>query len=450
MRPAVPRGNRAVALALQGARCVVEGTIFAAAAAVLQPALGGTTPVAALAVGLVLGGAALALSAVLAEARAFRPSGALAAVVVTAAAGWGIVAAPPGAETVALLGRAVLFGILGEAFLWRAIDIARGLTRWIAVRNAGALAIGALGAAALAPGPIDRVAIAACAVLAIAATAIALALARSAEELALAGRDARGAVGGASAPGAALLLAGVAVVAGALTPATADALGRLSEAASPFLERLLFVLLLPFGYLAAWLVGVIAALIGMLGFGRIALRPEIARLSPAEEADAIRQIEAARPYVIGALELVAAVIAALVLLVVVERMTRERRSTLPDGATLDRTPIAGIGPGALLGGLRPLRRRRTRPPRDDGTPAGALRVLYWRFLAETERRGIGWRATGETPGEHLARAIRADRGIAGATSLVRAFETLRYGEQPPDPGSLEDARAALAGIGAQR
>ena len=429
---------------------MVEGTIFAAAAAVLQPALGGTTPVAALAVGLVLAGAALALSAVLAEARAFRPSGALAAVVITAAAGWGIVVAPAGAEAVALLGRAVLFGILGEAFLWRVLDIARGVTRWVAVRNTGGLAIAALGVAALAPGPIDRVAIAACAVVAIAATAIALALARSAEELALAGRDARGGVGGASAPGAALLLAGVAIAAGAVTPAVSDALGRLGEAAAPFLERLLFVLLLPLGYLAAWLVGVTRAFIGILRLGRLARPPQIARLSPEEEAEAVRQMEAARPYVVGALELVVAAIAGLVLLIVVERMTRERRSTLLDGATLDRAPVAGIGLGALLGGLRPSRRRRIRPPREDGTPAGALRVLYWRFLTETERRGIGWRATGETPGEHLARAIRADGGIATATPLVRAFETLRYGEQPPDPGSLDDARAALGGMSAQR
>ena len=449
MRPAVPRGSRAVALALQVARCVVEGTIFAAAVAVLQPALGGTAPVAPLAVALALAGAALGLAAVLAEARAFRQSGGLAAVVVAADAGLGIAQAPAGADVVALLGRAVVFGVLGEAFLWRVLDIARGLTRWAAVRNTGALAIAALGAAALAPGPVDRGAIAACAIVAVAATAIGLALARSAEELALAGSDARGGAASASAPGAALLLAVIAIAAGAVTPAVTDWLGRIGTAAGPFLDRLLYAMLLPLGYVAAWLVGVFAALIRIFRVGRI-VPPEIARLSPEEEAEAIRQIEASRPYVVGTVELIVAAIAGLVLLILVERMTRERRSSLPDGATLDRAPVAGIGLGALLGGLRPAFRRSARPPRDDGTPSGALRVLYWRFLAEVERRGIGWRATGETPSEHLARAVSVDGVIAVATPLVRAFETLRYGEQPPDPGTLNDARAALAGVSAAR
>ena len=445
----MPRGSRAVALALQVARCVVEGTIFAAAVAVLQPALGGTTPVAALAVALGLAGLALGLAAVLAEARAFRQSGGLAAIVVVAAAGWGIAAAPHGAPAVALLGRAVVFGILGEAFLWRVLDIARGLARWAAVRNTGAVAIAVLGAAALAPGPVDRAAIAACAIVAVAATAIGLALARSAEELTLAGSDARGGAASASAPGAALLLAVIAISTGAVMPSVTDGLGRIGTAVGPFLDRLLYAMLLPLGYVAAWLVGVFAALIRMFRVGRI-VPPEIARLSPEEEAEAIRQIEASRHYVVGAVELIVAAIAGLVLLIIVERMTHQRRSTLPAGATLDRAPVAGIGLGALLGGLRPAFRRSPRPPRDDGTPSGALRVLYWRFLAEVERRGIGWRATAETPAEHLVRAVRADERVVDAAPLVHAFETLRYGERGPDAAMVETARAALARLKATR
>lgn len=445
----MPRGRRAVTLVLQAARCLVEGTIFAAAVAVLHPALGGTATVPAFAVAVGLAGAALGLVAVLAETRKARPSGGLAALIVIASAGWGVWAAAPGVEGVVLLGRAVGFGILGEVFLWRMLDIARGLIRWDAVRNAGVVATLVLGAVALVPGPIDRGGIAACAILAIAATSIGLALSRSAEELALAGRDARGEAGVATAPGAALLLAAIAVAAGAATPPLTEAFGRIGSAVGPYADRLLFTLLLPFGYVAAWLVAVFAALFGALRLGRIEPPPLILRMSAEEEAEALRQIEASRPYVVGAVELIVALIALVALLVLVERMTRERRSSLPQGATLEREAVAGTGLAALLAGLRPSRRARPGPPRDDGTASGALRLLYWRFLAETERRGSGWRASDETPAEHFERAVRAEPRIVDAGPLVRAFETLRYGDTGPDAETVAAARAALAGLAAR-
>lgn len=448
-KPVVPQGSRATALSLQAARCVLEGTIFATAVAVLHVALGGTAPVPVLALALALAGAALGLAAVLGEARSARPSGVLAAAVVIASAGWGLAQAPSGAEGVALLGRAVGFGIVGIAFLWRLLDVARGLVRWRGLRDAGALAAVALGVAALAPGPLDRGALAVCAIVVVGATAIGLALARSAEELALAGADARGAATGATAPGAALLLAVIAVGTAAAMPGLTDALGRVGGVASPYVDRLLFALLLPFGYVAAWLVGIFAALFGGLRMARLAPPPMLSRLSPEEEAEALRQIEAARPYVVGTVELIVAAIALMILLVLIERMTRERRSSLPAGATLDREAVPGIGLGALLGALRPGHRSRRRPPRDDGTAAGALRLLYWRFLAETERRGIGWRAIGETPAEHLDRAVRAEPEVAVAGPLVRAFEALRYGEVDPEVSAVERARAALAELGAR-
>ncbi|HUQ16161.1 MAG TPA: DUF4129 domain-containing protein [Candidatus Saccharimonadales bacterium] len=435
-----------MSIALQAARCLVEGTIFAAAVAALHPVLGGATTVAALAVALGLAGAALGLVAVLAETRNARPSGGLAALIVIAAAGWGVWSAPPGVEGVVLLGRAVGFGILGEVFLWRVLDVARGLIRWGAVRNAGAVATLVLGGVAVMPGPIDRGGIAACAILAITATSIGLALSRSAEELALAGRDARGDAGVATAPGAAVLLAAIAVAAGAATPPLTEALGRLGGAAGPYADRLLFTLLLPLGYVAAWLVAVFATLFGALRLGRIEPPPLILRMSAEEEAEALRQIEASRPFVVGAVELIVALIALMALLVLVERMTRERRSSLPEGTTLEREAVAGTGLVTLLAGLRPSRRVRPGPPRDDGTPAGALRLLYWRFLAETERRGIGWRAAAETPAEHFERAVRAEPRTLAAGPLVRAFETLRYGDAGPDAETVAAARAALSDL----
>ena len=100
----------------------------------------------------------------------------------------------------------------------------------------------------------------------------------------------------------------------------------------------------------------------------------------------------------------------------------------------------------MLGGLLPRRRRRPRPPRDDGTRATALRLLYWRLLATSERAGIGWREMGETPAEHERRARLADPRYAAARPLVRAFEDLRYGGRDPDPETLATARAALAAV----
>jgi len=55
-------------------------------------------------------------------------------------------------------------------------------------------------------------------------------------------------------------------------------------------------------------------------------------------------------------------------------------------------------------------------------------------------------AVGETPGEHLERSVRADPRVAGAGPLVRAFETLRYGESGPDDETIAAARAALADL----
>jgi hypothetical protein len=127
-------------------------------------------------------------------------------------------------------------------------------------------------------------------------------------------------------------------------------------------------------------------------------------------------------------------------------MARERRQLLPEGATLDRESSAGEGIGAFLAGMLPRRTPRPRAPRDDGTPAGALRALYWRYLARADASGIAWRATGETPAEHHARASTLAPRLEAAGVLVRAFEDLRYGERDPDGATLEAARGSFAAI----
>jgi hypothetical protein len=97
----------------------------------------------------------------------------------------------------------------------------------------------------------------------------------------------------------------------------------------------------------------------------------------------------------------------------------------------------------MLRRLRPRRGPSRRAPRDDGSPSGALRLLYWRFLALAERAGVGWRQPHETPAEHLARIANEDARWTAGDPLVRAFEDFRYGEKAPDAATLDDARVAL-------
>jgi hypothetical protein len=131
-------------------------------------------------------------------------------------------------------------------------------------------------------------------------------------------------------------------------------------------------------------------------------------------------------------------------------MLRERRLELPEGVTLERGTTEGFGLGDMLRRLRPHRGAARRAPRDDGSPSGALRVLYWRFLTLAERAGVGWRQSHETPAEHLARIAGEDaRWLAGG-GLVHAFEDMRYGEAAPDATALEHARGALRTLEAAR
>ena len=123
-------------------------------------------------------------------------------------------------------------------------------------------------------------------------------------------------------------------------------------------------------------------------------------------------------------------------------MLRERRLDLPEGVSLERESASGISLMDTLRGLRPHRAARRQRPREDGTPAGSLRVLYWRFLALAEARGAGWRPEPETPAEHHSRITSAMPIWADAAPIVRAFEDLRYAKgSAPDVCS---ARAATA------
>lgn len=442
----MPRVSAQAALgAVLVARCVLEGALFAVLAGVAQLSLGAAGhPVPIVAVALALTAVGIVLASVLRDARVDRQSTAIAVVAIGASAAWGVVIATPHPDGLQILTRIVLFGILGELFVWRNLSVARGLVRWTDTRNAGFAAIGAIVLAAVVPGAVDRTGLLIAGLAAPVAAGVALSLARSAEELALAGREARGGMSRGTASGSAILVAVVSVIGAILAPPIGELLARAGEKIAPIIGDLLFGILLLFGYVATLLVALFRALLN--GRPLPPIRLSLPPIDPAQDAEAIRQIEATRPFVLGAIELLVAAAAIILVVVLVDRMARERRQTLPEGATLDRESATGEGIGAFLAGLLPRRARRPRAPQDDGTPAGTLRALYWRYLARGEAAGVPWRAAGETPGEHQDRAGRQSPRFAAAATLVRAFEELRYGDRDPDGPTLDAARAAIAAI----
>ncbi len=160
----------------------------------------------------------------------------------------------------------------------------------------------------------------------------------------------------------------------------------------------------------------------------------------------LREIERTRPLFIGIFEIGIVIILILFALVILDRVVRERRLTLPQGAELERGATSGMSLGSTLRTLLPGRRVRRRPPHDDGTPAAAVRLLYWRLLALADRAGQGWRSPAETPSEHHRRIAGADARWAAGAPIVSAFEGLRYGERDPHADPVSRARDALPAV----
>ena len=434
------RGSGAVALLVAG-RAFVEAVAFTALAAVAHAAVRARDPLAVPPTALALFGVALLLATVLRETGGERRSATLLVLTLAAGVAWGLSLPMDDPDGLATVSRVVLFGLLAEAYLWRVVSIARGAARWTDARNALVVAACAIALAVIVPGPIDRGPFAVLALLGVAAAGLALSLARSIEELALS-RGA-GEMRASSATSAMVVLGLFAIVAAALTPDVGRALEALGAWLAPVAERVLYLIILPFAYVASFLV---EALLPLLRGARFPQRPDLFRISPEEDAEMVRQIEAARPWVFGAMELVVVAIGVLVALVLLERMVRERRAALAEGVTLEREATGGMSLLDALRALRPAGRTRRRPPRDDGTPESVLRLAYWRFLQLAERRGAGWRAEPETPAEHQTRIASADPAWRAASPIVRAFEDLRYGEARPDPAVVAGVREALRGL----
>ena len=434
------RSNGAVALLL-GARCFVEAVTFTALASLAHVWSVGRDPLPALSTFFILFGAGLLLATVVREIGGERRSATIMVITLAATAAWGLSLPMRNPDAFSVLSRIVLFGLLGLTFLWRIVSIARGGTRWTDARNAVPFAAFAIAAAVLMPGPVDRAPFAVLSLLTVAASGLALSLARTTEELALA-RGTSGAMRTSSATSAMFVVGAVAILAAAVVPVVQDALSAFGTFLGPIASRIFYLLVLPFAYLAGYLIELLRPLVAN------AQLPQLPAPTTTAEEDAIllRNIEQTRPYVFGALELIVIGIGVLVALVLLERMIRERRVDLPEGVTLEREYAGGINLRDTLRGLRPRRATRRRKPHDDGTPAAAMRILYWRFLALAEKQRVGWRETYETPSEHVARVTGLAPVWAEAEPIVRAFEDLRYGEEDPSSDTVRRATDALRSL----
>ncbi|MFN2521208.1 MAG: DUF4129 domain-containing protein [Candidatus Limnocylindria bacterium] len=432
--------SRAPALTLLAGRSFMEAVAFAALAALLHALILGAAPLAILPLTVGVFGAILVLSAVLGEARAERQSAMQVVVVVGAAIAWSLTLPMRGADGLAVLTRVIAFAFLGEAFLWRLLSLSRTLGRWRGARDACGIALVSLVLLAVIPLPVDRGSLALLGLLVVGTGGLTLSLARSAEEQQLAHEEARGGTAAVSATATAFTLGAVAIVVAAFLPFAQDALAELGRMAEPVLARALYTLLLPFGYLAAYLVEVFSTWFRSADIAP----PAPAPVRPDADEEAVRAaLEQSRPFVFGAVEVLVALVAVVIGILLVDRLVRDRRAELPDGSTLERERTGGLSLRASLATLLPHRRPRRRAPDDDGSLATLVRLLYWRFLALAESRGAGWRADAETPSEHLARLAAASPEWRSAAPVVAAFEELRYAERVPDAARIDAARGAL-------
>ena len=439
------RGSAAVAV-LIGARCFVEAVAFTTIAALAHVFTTGIAPLPIVPWTMVLFGIGILLATIQREVRSERRGSTILIVTLAAGVGWGLILPARDPDGLAVLSRMVAFGLIAEAFLWRNLSIARGAVRWDDSRNALLFAGACVGLAALASGPIDHGPLPVLALLVVALSGLALSLARTTEELALA-RGTRGGARASSATGVSFVVGVVAILAAAFVPTVQDALSAFGTAVEPAFTRLLYLLLLPLGYIAAFIVEFLAPIVASLWRREpVVIQPRVA----ADDEALLREIERTRPLVFGAVELVIVIVALLVAVILFDRMLRERRLELPEGATLERGTASGFGLGDMLRRLRPQRGVSRRTPKDDGSASGALRLLYWRFLALAERAGAGWRQPHETPAEHLARIASEDARWAAGNDLVHAFEDMRYGEAVPDAATLDQARVALRTLEAAR
>ena len=416
----------------------MEAVAFACILALVHVS-GGLEPLGLTPTTLAILGATLVLVAVLRETGSEARGTAVVAATLGAALLLAVILPTHPLDAVTWGARIIAFVIVAEVYLWRVVSLARGAVRWSDARNAVPFGAVALMLAAVAPLPVDRTPLVPLALVFVAASAIALSLARSAEELSLTPGTA-GPARLSSANSAVFALGVAALVAALAAPAVDQVLRDVGQALAPGFDELIFTLLLPLGYLAALVYAILEPLLRRWSF----FSSTPSQTAPGDDLALMREIERTRPLVVGGFEIIIVIVVVLVALVLFERAVRERRLTLPEGAELERAAAAsGLTLGATLRSLFPHRSASRSAPRDDGTPAAAVRIIYWRLLALADRAGQGWRAAAETPSEHQRRITGADPRWAAASTIVAAFEDLRYGEQVPDANTVVRARDAL-------
>lgn len=435
--------DRRAFLLIVASRALSEAVLLVTLAALLHLVTRGREPVPMLVTTLALFGITLVVTAMLRERGTVRQSAGLVAVVVVGWSAWGLSQPARAPDFLATLTRLIGFAILGEVYLWRALGTARGLQRWREVRDDALFALAAVVIASLVGGPIDRDALPVLGLAVACAGAVALSLARSAEELSLSGGQVQGRQTGSSATGTAFALGLVAVAVAVALPSLQALVGRVARALGPLLSDLLIMVLLPVGYLAAYLVNVAYWIRDRIIRRDLRIEPPQSPFDPNADAERLRELEQVRPFVFGAVEMLVALVALAVAVVLIARLVEERRALVAEGVSLEREGVDGIGLRATLRGLFPRGAPPRRRPLDDGSLAAALHRLYWRLLERAEREGPGWRAPAETPAEHEARLVGTAAKWRDAAPLVRAFETLRYGDRDPAPADIERAREAL-------
>jgi hypothetical protein len=436
----VRRSSSRAFAALLVARAVMEAVAFACLLALVHMS-GGVEPLALTPTTLAIIGATLVLVAALRETGSEGRGTAVVAGTLGAAVLLAVVLPTHPLDVVTWGGRIIVFVIVAEVYLWRVVSLARGAVRWSDARNAVPFGAVTLALAAVAPVSVDRTPLVPLALIFVAASAVSLSVARSAEELSLTTGKA-GPARLSSANSVVFALGVASLVAALAAPAVDQILRELGEALSPVFDELIFTLLLPLGYLAGLVYAILEPLLRRWSF----FSPRPSGAEGGDDLALLREIERTRPLVVGGFEIVILIVVILVALVLFERAVRERRLTLPEGAELERAAASGLTLGATLRSLFPRRTAGRRPPRDDGTPAAALRLIYWRLLALADRAGRGWREAAETPSEHQRRITEKDPRWAGASPIVAAFEDLRYGELAPDDATVVRARDALRAL----
>lgn len=445
------RSERRAYLLIVASRSFSEAVAYAVLAAVLHAWTSGTNAIPLVATSVAVFGLTLVLASLLRERGDVRRSTALTALVMGGSIGWAFLQAARPPDVLAVVSRVVGFGILGEVYLWRVLGIARGLQRWRDVRNDGLLALAAVALAALLPGPLDRGALPALGLIVAVAAAVALSLARSMEELSLAGAQIEGRPVASAATGTAFALGLLAIAVALLLPTAQAILVEVGRVVGPVLDRVILAILLPLGYVAAAVVQIALWLRDQFGI-RALQRIQIPRPPQSDDdlARALREMEAQRPIVFSGVEIVIGLVALAFAVALVMRLVQEKRALVAEGVSIGREAVEGIGLGDTLSRLLPGRRARPRAPTDDGTSAAAVRRAYWRLLELAEREGPGWRGPAETPAEHQRRLASTGERWQPAAEIVRTFEDLRYGERPPDTGTAARAAAALSRVEAAR